>query len=81
MPDESSRSDPSDHGECRALVVLAPVHSAPAQRPLAGFVTQLIACDRRVGQYRTARRAGSSEAAGSYAGMPGQQSGAFQRVI
>ena len=56
----------------RALVAYG--HSAlpRAERPLADFVTQLIACDRRLPAYRQARRAEPAVAAASY-GAPAQR--------
>ena len=53
----------------RALVPLeAPAPAAtPAGRPLAGFLTQLIACERRLPPYRARARAEPETATGSYA--------------
>lgn len=59
--DESSGS--------RALVPLgspAPASTA-AGRPLAGFVTQLIACERRLSLFRARARAEPRAATGCYA--------------
>ncbi|MDB5592059.1 hypothetical protein [Enterovirga sp.] len=58
--------------DCRDLVV---VGASPAERhdkrPLAGFITQLIACRSRVPAFRRAGRAEPSAARHSY----GQQAG------
>jgi hypothetical protein len=40
--------------------------AAPPPRPLASFVTQLIACERRLGAYRDRRRGSPEEAGGRY---------------
>jgi hypothetical protein len=67
--------------ECRALMVIAPAQSSPMKRPEAAFVTQLIACERRIGAYRTARRAAPTDAAGLYAARLGVGSRSFQRLV
>jgi hypothetical protein len=81
MRDEMTSGETEQGTECRALVAIAPARSQPAERPMAGFVTQLIACERRIGPYRTARRAASSDAAASYAAAPGSQRAALQLVV
>ena len=50
----------------RALVVLRPAGHPAAERPLTDFLTQLIACDRRLPAYRGARRAEPARAAMAY---------------
>jgi hypothetical protein len=67
--------------ECRALVVLDPTRPCPAERPQAAFVMQLIACESRLGAYRTARRASSTEAASLYAGPLQAAPRSLQRVV
>jgi len=60
--------------ECRALVVLEPRKPAPCApvRPDAGFLTQLIACERRLPAYRDRRRAEPAEGVPRYgAAAPG----------
>lgn len=65
----------------RALVVLTPEPVRAAERPAAGFVTQLIACNRRIGIYRTARRTEPAAAASLYRGPAAANLAGFQRVI
>jgi hypothetical protein len=77
MPNEAF----TEMSECRALVVVAPAQSRPRERPQAAFVTQLIACERRIGAYRAARRASSTDAAELYAARFGAGSRSFQRVV
>ena len=76
---------PTDHAapktESRALVVVASERVAFAERPQSGFVTQLIACDRRIGVYRTARRAKPADAIVQYRGLPEISRASFQRVV
>ena len=69
MSDETSGRDQeiAQAGECRALVAVPQPRSTAPSRPEAAFVTQLIACERRLGAYRTARRAPAAEASASYA--------------
>ena len=51
----------------RALVVIdAGAKSRPDERPSAPFVTQLIACARRLPAFRTARRAAPEMGARTY---------------
>lgn len=71
----------TEMSECRALVVTAPAQSSPMKRPQAAFVTQLIASERRIGAYRTARRAAPTDAAGRYAARLGAVSRSFQRLV
>ena len=64
----SDGQDPSGD-TTRALVVVGrPAAWIPAddERPMAGFVTQLIACARRLPAYRQSRRAEPAEASGRY---------------
>ena len=73
--------------ETRALVPLEggapPVRPAP--RPLASFVTQLIACDRRLPAYRERRRGSPDEARSRYdaaeSPAPAPARGRFERVL
>ena len=81
MRDEMTSGDFTQATECRALVAVAQPRTRPAERPMAGFVTQLIACERRIGAYRTARRATSGDAIASYAGRSAAQNGALQLVV
>lgn len=54
--------------ECRALVALEPRSPTPCAlvRPDAGFLTQLIACERRLPAYRDRRRAEPADASARY---------------
>ncbi|MGP9818446.1 hypothetical protein ACTZWW_00395 [Salinarimonas sp. NSM] len=55
--------------QCRALVPLEAPAAAPcaaAGRPDAGFLTQLIACERRLPAYRERRRAEPADGAARY---------------
>jgi hypothetical protein len=65
----------------RALVVITPEPVRAAERPAAGFVTQLIACNRRIGIYRNARRAEPAIAASLYRGPASANLAGFQRLI
>lgn len=49
---------------CRALTVRP--GPASERRPMAGFVAQLIACDRKLAQFRRARRDDPTSAATAY---------------
>ena len=80
MPNEALIA-PQKRSECRALVVIAAAPSRPSERPQAPFVTQLIACERRIGAYRTARRASSTDAAELYAGRLAAGARVFQRLV
>ena len=59
----------ADTAASRALVCAAgpadPVRPAP--RPLAAFVTQLLACEARLAPFRGRRRAGPDTGASTYA--------------
>jgi hypothetical protein len=70
--------------EARAIVPLesAAAPQRPAPRPLASFVTQLIACDRRLPAYRERRRGSPDEARSRYdaVGRPPAARGRFERV-
>ena len=58
----------------RELVVLATTGTdvpSPSDRPLAGFVAQLIACGRRLPAYRVKGRATPEAATRSYGGDDG----------
>ena len=56
----------------RALTAVAPAGNwRGEERPSAGFLAQLIACDRRVPAYRAARNAEPARAVSAYAGQPG----------
>ena len=53
--------------QSRALVVVAPKPSARSdERPQADFLAQLIACNRRLPAYRSARNAPPSVATNAY---------------
>lgn len=68
--------------QCRALTVVT--RSAPAlhdERPLAGFVAQLIACRGRLPAYRRAGRAEPAAARQSYARVPAQHARRFDLVV
>ena len=59
------RADVREAG--RSLVVRDPARpSSGDERPLADFLTQLIACERRLPPYRAARREEPEAAAGAY---------------
>lgn len=62
----------TNKSECRALVPLEPRAPAPraAERPDAGFLTQLIACERRMPDYRERRRAEPAEGVARYGAAP-----------
>lgn len=57
--------------ECRALTVGS--RTETGRRPMAGFVTQLIACDRRMAQFRRARREDPTCAATAYGTGAGRE--------
>ena len=50
----------------RALTIVQRVAPIAAERPLTDFLTQLIACDRRLPAYRRARKAEPSSAVMAY---------------
>jgi hypothetical protein len=53
----------------RAVALIGVAQERPrivAGRPLAGFVTQVIACERRLDAYRVRRRAEPGEASARY---------------
>jgi hypothetical protein len=60
---------PADAAASRALVcAAAPADPLrPAPRPLAAFVTQLLACEARLAPFRGRRRAGPDAGASTYA--------------
>jgi hypothetical protein len=82
MPDETGQRQSQTS---RALVPAGDAALTPATgpRPLAAFLTQLVACHRRVEAYRRHRRGDPRTAAARYAGSPSQTPGAprFQRVL
>jgi hypothetical protein len=80
MPNTLADHD-SSNGSSRALVVVSHERLAPAERPSAGFVTQLIACNRRIGIYRKACRAEPAEATLRYRGVAETSRANFQRII
>jgi hypothetical protein len=80
MPNTLADSE-SCIGSSRALVVVAHERFASAERPSAGFVTQLIACNGRIGVYRKARRAEPAEATLRYRGVAEAGRANFQRII
>jgi hypothetical protein len=81
MPNEALIATP-EMSECRALVVVgAAVEPRRTERPQAAFLTQLIACERRLGAYRTARRASSTDAAGVYEARLAAGARSFHRVV
>lgn len=55
---------------CRALTVRHMTGSE--RRPMAGFVAQLIACDRKLAQFRRARREDPTSAASAYGAGAGR---------
>ncbi len=61
----------------RALVPLTTIAGGPTTRPMAGFVTQLIACHRRLPAYRQARRAEPAIAAERYGAPPRPRGATF----
>jgi len=78
---------PADAAASRALVCAAapadPVRPAP--RPLAAFVTQLLACEARLAPFRGRRRAGPDAGASTYAAAghtePVGPSARFERLL
>ena len=81
MPNEALIA-PGEMSECRALVVVGAVtEPRRAERPQAAFLTQLIACERRIGAYRSARRASSTDAAVLYAAGLAAGARSFLRVV
>jgi hypothetical protein len=81
MPNEALIATP-EMSECRALVVVgAAMEPRRAERPQAAFLTQLIACERRLGAYRTARRASSTDAAGVYEARLAAGPRSFHRLV
>jgi hypothetical protein len=81
MPNEALMV-PGEMSECRALVVAgAAVEPRRAERPQAAFLTQLIACERRIGAYRSARRASSTDAVGVYEAGLAAGARSFHRVV
>ncbi len=62
--DQAFHHEGSDPGGCRALTVRPRIEDG--RRPMAGFVAQLIACDRGVAQFRQARREDPACAAIAY---------------
>jgi hypothetical protein len=65
----------------RALVVLERQESAGHERPLSGFLAQLIACDRRLPAYRSARLAEPERAISAYGSQPGGAPLSFSRLV
>ena len=78
---------PADAAASRALVcAAAPADPLrPAPRPLAAFVTQLLACEARLAPFRGRRRAGPDAGASTYAaaGHPEAESPSsrFERLL
>lgn len=50
----------------RALAIVQRVDHKAADRPMTDFLTQLIACDRRLPAYRRARKAEPADAMSAY---------------
>jgi len=77
----------ADAAASRALVCAAgPAHPVrPAPRPLAAFLTQLLACEARLAPFCGRRRAGPDAGASTYAaaGHPGAEGppSRFERVL
>jgi hypothetical protein len=78
---------PADAAASRALVCAAGPADAvrPAPRPLAAFVTQLLACEARLAPFRRRGRAGPDAGASTYAAAghaePVGPSLRFERVL
>ena len=64
MADDQTFHPADAPARCRALTV--PPVALESRRPMAGFVAQLIACDRRLAQFRRARREEPTHAASAY---------------
>lgn len=64
MADDQAFHDTSAPVDCRALTVRPRIEDG--RRPMAGFVAQLIACDRRMAQFRRTRREDPTFAASAY---------------
>lgn len=62
MADDHAFQDAAS--DCRALTVRP--RGEDGRRPMADFVAQLIACDRRMAQFRRARREDPTSAATAY---------------
>jgi hypothetical protein len=80
------QNDPSDREDLpsrsRALVPWGPApEQSAAGRALAGFVTQLLACEARLSAYRQRRRAEPQEASLVYAGGAGRPGLAPGRLV
>lgn len=68
--------------ECRALTVRpGPAESRSADRPLAAFLAQLIACKRRLPPFRRACRAEPAVARSSYGAGGPQAPRRFEIVV
>jgi hypothetical protein len=78
---------PAGTAASRALVCAAGRADAgpPSPRPLAAFLTQLLACEARLAPFRRSRRAGPDAGASTYAaaGHPGAERPPprFERVL
>lgn len=81
---ETFRNDEEDAPQTgRAMVACrpAPMIRAGDDRPLTDFLAQLIACDRRLPAYRTARKAEPTSAAAAYAGTVPASSSSLDRSV
>ena len=87
MVDDQTRDDtstvPTASGGSRALVTTQAPRVAPGgdDRPMAGFVAQLIACHRRFPAYRKAGRADPGEATRIYGGEAGRGTVRIDRAV
>lgn len=70
MATGSPQDETRQPSACRSLVAVRQrLPACPGERPRAGFLAQLIANDRRLPAYRTARLAEPTAAIGSYASI------------
>lgn len=84
MASETHRSETGHEIRAgRALTVIHPslADHPPGDRPLASFVTHLIACQRRLPAFRKAGRAEPEPAARSYEGRPARARRTFDLVV
>ncbi|HEV2557764.1 MAG TPA: hypothetical protein VGU45_03965 [Microvirga sp.] len=75
--------DAHDIASPGALVPLDRGRAGPTSvpRPLAAYVTQLIACASDVPAYRARRRAAPGEAAACYGAAPAVSAAGFERLL
>ena len=81
--DTGEATSASNASRSRALVVVERPRWAVSghDRPQADFVAQLIACDRRLPAYRSARLAEPERAISAYGSQPGGAPLSFSRLV